>query len=292
MDSSTSPHGSEEFTKTLGMRSYEFIELICVILLSVFAVMSISEIASRESFSNSVETKLINLNENLANVALSISLPMDSGPTISEENWQSRKETIEYIKIFDHIKDRTTTLINTGVDSQQDTLKALTLEFQNAVNNLYEATAVDVASLESMPTSESYATVTIGTIYSMRSDHLLALAIVTSSALGALIFGLRNGLNMNIRTMTSGLATGFVVYLALKGGQHLFLITSPDVRIPANPFSSAFAGLLAGLFSDKAYRMLALIVDNLTAKVEASSSNNGSNTSSNESPQDNKENKA
>jgi hypothetical protein len=51
-------------------------------------------------------------------------------------------------------------------------------------------------------------------------------------------------------------------------GQHLFLVTSPGVRIPANPYSSAFAGLLAGLFSDKAYKVLSSLVDNLASQVQ------------------------
>lgn len=266
--SETNGKGKELLLRA-GRRFYEFFELFCVILFAMFAVMSISEIASRESFSTSVESKLSALDEDLANIAINISMPLNAStaPTLSEENLNSRTEAIESKRYFEKIKDRASTLINTGVDAQEDSLKAITREYQGALNDIF---AQEISGSNIPASEQGFFSAALAAIYTMRSDHLLALAIVTSSALGAMIFGLRNGLNMSIRTITSGLATGFVVYLALKGGQHLFLITSPEVRIPANPFSSAFAGLLAGLFSDKAYRMLTLIVDNLASKVESS----------------------
>ena len=248
---------------------YELFEMVAVIILAILAVITVSEMASREAFNNSVTSKITSLNGDLANI--SINLPGDPKSLITESVYMQRKEATSTIEVFEDLSDKVSTLINIGVDNNSGTLKQLTSTYQRATSrfNSEKSIAVDTNILENI--SNSYY---ISFIYQMRSDHLLALSIICCSALGAMIFGLRSGARMNVRTMTSGLATGFVVYLALKGGQHLFLITSPDIRIPANPYSSAFAGLLAGLFSDKAYKVLSSIVDNFASKVEASVGNN------------------
>ena len=247
---------------------YELFELLAVVMLAILAVITVSEMSSREAFSNNVSSKISSLNSDLANIAISIT----SGPEvrISESIYSQRKDATINIEKFEELNDKVSTLVNVGVNDQSGTLKELIRSYQIATAR-FENYQISVATpiLESLRTSYY-----ISFIYEMRSDHLLALSIICCSALGAMIFGLRSGTRMNVRTLTSGLATGFVVYLALKGGQHLFLITSPDVRIPSNPYSSAFAGLLAGLFSDKAYKMLSSLVDDLTSRVESVTNGN------------------
>ena len=248
---------------------YEILEMFAVVVLSILAVITVSEMSSREAFSNSVASKIVSLNSDLANI--SINLPSESDSKITESVYFQRKETTSKIVVFEDLNDKVNTLITIGVDHQSGTLKALTQTYQQ-VTSRFE-TELD-SSKPSNILNDLSSSFYIEFIYEMRSDHLLALSIICCSALGAMIFGLRSGTKMNVRTMTSGLATGFVVYLALKGGQHLFLITSPDIRIPANPYSSAFAGLLAGLFSDKAYKVLSSLVDNLASQVENAVGNN------------------
>lgn len=72
---------------------------------------------------------------------------------------------------------------------------------------------------------------------------------------------------------------GFVRAFNLDGkadNPHLFIMGSPETRIPVNPYSSAFAGLPAGLFSDKAYEVLSTLVDNLAKQIsQANGSGNG-----------------
>jgi hypothetical protein len=247
---------------------YEIFEMAAVIILAILAVITVSEMASRESFNNSVASKISSLNGDLANISINLSSNEDA--KIPTSVFEQRKEASSKIEIFEELKDRVTVLINIGVDSQPGTLKELTNIYQKATTRFADNKSSEGGILKTI--SNSYY---IGFIYEMRSDHLLALAIICCSALGAMIFGLRSGTKMNVRTLTSGLATGFVVYLALKGGQHLFLVTSPDVRIPSNPYSSAFAGLLAGLFSDKAYKMLSSLVDNFASQVENAAGANG-----------------
>jgi hypothetical protein len=247
---------------------YELFELIGVVSLVILAVISVSEMASRESFSNSVQGKIVSINEELANISLSIPTS-ESDTKIPESLFKARAIAQDEMNIFSRLNDKITTLINSGVEGNRDTLRALTSEYQQAISNT-SADKIESGSLLNSISSSEY----IAFIYEMRSDHLLALAVICCSALGAMIYGLRSGTRMSVRSMTSGLATGFVVYLALKGGQHLFLLNPTESRIPANPYSSSFAGLLAGLFSDKAYKVLSSLVDDLASRVEKAAGNN------------------
>ncbi len=57
-----------------------------------------------------------------------------------------------------------------------------------------------------------------------------------------------------------GAAAGFVVFLALKGGKFLFVVEFADGNTPINPFASAFAGILTGLFTERAYQFLSRLI--------------------------------
>jgi hypothetical protein len=252
---------------------YELFELVAVVVLAILSVITVSEMSSRESFSNNVSNKIASLNVDLANIAVSLTSNLDA--KINDAVYTERKDATIKIEQFEELNDKVSTLITVGVDDQSGVLKELIKSYQRATARFDETSSKSESELAQNILENLSSSYYIGFIYEMRSDHLLALSIISCSALGAMIFGLRSGTRMNVRTLTSGLATGFIVYLALKGGQHLFLLTSPDVRIPSNPYSSAFLGLLAGLFSDKAYKVLSSLVDDLASRVENATNGNG-----------------
>lgn len=225
---------------------YELFELIAVVVLAVLAVITVSEMASRESFSNSISSKISSLNVDLANIAI------NPDATMGKLVYEQRQEVTIKISAFEELNDGVSTLINVGVSDKSGTLKALIESYHKATARFNEPEPESEKLIESYPKAtarwpslilkELSNYINLGFVYEKRSDHLLALSIICCSALGAMIFGLRSGSRMSVRTLTSGLATGFVVYLALKGGQHLFLLTSPDVRIPSNPYSMHLLG--------------------------------------------------
>ena len=103
----------------------------------------------------------------------------------------------------------------------------------------------------------------------LSSDQLLALAVMACSAIGAMIAALRGNGLMTLRALALGIATGFVVYLAIKGGKHVFLLQMQTEIVAFNPYGSAFAGLLAGMFTEKAYQVLTTIVDDFADRLRA-----------------------
>lgn len=101
----------------------------------------------------------------------------------------------------------------------------------------------------------------------LSSDKLLAIAVITCGAIGALIamFRAEGGLSMKILLL--GLSAGFITYLAIKGGRHIFLIHGSGEFPVFNPYGSAFAGLVAGLFTEKGYLVLSHLVEELSKRL-------------------------
>lgn len=232
-------------------------ELVFALIFTFLAVISVSEISSRESFISAVSSTLDSNNSDLAGIInTTFNTREDSLPTSAYRHGFDLLESSRELNI---LQNETNNLINVGADSQSDTLRELVRKYRGSIGINYKIVEQEETKPDILEYLSQSSPITL--IYQLRSDHLLAISIICSSALGAIIFGLRHGYDIGLRAITSGISTGFVVYLALKGGQHLFLITSPDARIAANPFSGAFAGLLAGLFSNKAYKVLSGIID-------------------------------
>ena len=100
------------------------------------------------------------------------------------------------------------------------------------------------------------------------SDLLKAISIIASGALGSffMTFRLRKFHDVNERSVM-GILAGFVALLFIEGGKVLFLVEmSPGVQ--HNPFSGAFIGFLAGLFTEKGFTIPEDMVNNVTNNGE------------------------
>lgn len=103
------------------------------------------------------------------------------------------------------------------------------------------------------------------------SDEGLFLALaICSGAIGALVAGLRTKQFMLFalfRDLALGFASGFIVYLGMKGGKHVFLMSTTDAPVLLNPYAYAFAGILVGLFTERAYNLLSSLVGELERRL-------------------------
>ena len=113
------------------------------------------------------------------------------------------------------------------------------------------------------------------------SDVLAAIAVIACGGIGATVAGLRRpnrrplggpksagGSFSAVRDLFLGLSAGFITFLVIKGGKFIFIIQGPEVSIPMNPYGSAFAGILAGLFTERAYQLLSSLVQQAAERVE------------------------
>jgi hypothetical protein len=102
----------------------------------------------------------------------------------------------------------------------------------------------------------------------LNSDYLLAIAIMACGVMGALIAGMRSDETTSVRDFSRGLSSGFICYLGIKGGKYIFLLHAAGETVGFNPYGSAFAGLLVGLFSQKAYETLEMLFSDLTSRIK------------------------
>lgn len=101
--------------------------------------------------------------------------------------------------------------------------------------------------------------------YRLSTEMLLGILLISCGVLGSIMSTMRDGHGNPFKTIILGASVGFVALLGVKGGSTLFILTSAGVNVPFNAYSTAFAGVVAGMFSEKLY----LALSNLTDKAFA-----------------------
>jgi len=100
------------------------------------------------------------------------------------------------------------------------------------------------------------------------SDILLALSIMACGVVGATVGSIREEGRLGVRSILFGLAAGFIVFLAIKGGKQLFLIQASGQIAQFNPYSCALFGLIAGMFTERTFEILKIVTDAFYEKLE------------------------
>jgi hypothetical protein len=103
----------------------------------------------------------------------------------------------------------------------------------------------------------------------IRNDYLLAIVVVCCTLIGTIVTGLRAGeARFDPVNVALGCASGFIAFIALRGGRNVFLMELSGEAPHFNPYSMAFSGLVVGLFTAKAYSLLAMLVNDLSTRLE------------------------
>jgi hypothetical protein len=108
------------------------------------------------------------------------------------------------------------------------------------------------------------------------SGHILAILIITASIGGALITlsiqqpsdvaaGAQHGAVGAIRTVLRAMGGGLVCYLAVNGGS--IPLTVAEIAKTTHPATASLFGFLAGMFSDRVFRLLSSLVDAFIDRV-------------------------
>lgn len=105
------------------------------------------------------------------------------------------------------------------------------------------------------------------------SGQVLAILIVTASIGGALItLSLKKTrIESPLRTVLRAMGGGIVCYLAVDGGS--IPLNMGDVSKIANPATASLYGLLAGMFSERVFRLLSDLVDAFLSRITPSREN-------------------
>ncbi|WP_271103996.1 hypothetical protein [Pseudomonas tohonis] len=241
-------------------------------VITFYAVFAITEMSAREGVVYLADNELKALNEEF--VAAS------SRDEINGANdTQFERDAIrEYIYNIKSVKRKVQSLITVGALNDEYSLRCL-----ESMLNIYRVKGVfdkkketsaifpdggsgqcekEVGEVDALVALD----VTPEGLLKLSSDVLLAIVVICCGALGALIGSLRSGVILTLQAFCIGLAAGLIVFLAIKGGRSLFLHSSGEM-VMFNPYASAFAGLLAGLFTEKAYALISDLVDALVANI-------------------------
>lgn len=105
-------------------------------------------------------------------------------------------------------------------------------------------------------------------ILHIQSDFIMSILIIICGGIGAIFTASREKKIRFFKTVFNGLMAGFIVFLVLKGGRFLFFIEAGNSQAGfINPYAAAFAGVLSGLFTEKAYNVLSEFADQIGAKL-------------------------
>lgn len=239
----------------------------CMLFVTVvsLAVFAISELAARDTMSTLLISRATTLKSDFVE-RTRVMAPSTSASSPASE--MERDLALAQIERVEDLKRSIQSLAALGAEDWSRSLRATQRKFadlsRSELPQSAESTAVspDFSRLTVMKVSQLL-------LYS--SDQLLAIILLSCGSIGAMISSLRSNQSLSLRSFILGLASGFVAYLIIKGGRHVFLLQSQGEIIAFNPYGSAFAGLLAGLFTEKAHQLLSFLVDDIAHRIRAAS---------------------
>lgn len=251
---------------------------VVFLLVVLAAVFSVSELAARDTALNLMTGRVSSLRAEFVErasttVGRPVSKPVfqtNSGSTYADEE-QVQLARIESIEL---LRRKLLVLSAVGANSSRDSLRGIIVDFQE--KTLTPAFAQVTASLTAAEPGVGQRFMAFWadlsswvTLWS--SDQLLAISVMACGAIGAMIAMLRTEGGLSLRIFILGLAAGFITFLAIKGGKHVFILQSIGDQSAFNPYGTAFAGLIAGLFTEKAYIVLSHLVDELSKRLTGAS---------------------
>lgn len=245
-----------------------FFSIILMLQIALFASAVVSEIAARESVLSVLTGRIATLKSEFVEqnrTEISISAESTLSDRVSKEKTDCRERLLHEIEFYEALKRSLIFFIAQGSNHSALSLRAIQeMELRHVSRRMKQIGVVLFDGGEVRGFSEFYVPDLLSS-----SDQLLAFAVMACAAIGAMIAALRGNGLMTLRALALGIATGFVVYLAIKGGKHVFLLQMQTEIVAFNPYGSAFAGLLAGMFTEKAYQIINTFVDEVANRLHA-----------------------
>jgi len=266
---------SAKATKALSAFSTA-VAFLLFIALAGFAVMSIVEISARTNYHYQIQERINHINSDLADKPLDMT------------NFLLTNKRRYYYKLANKVED----LIDSGSKHSMTNLYGLRMIADSGIERLEAGlgelkgeqekyrlfNAFNFRDFSAENSSYTKENPDISFSFSLRhpieyiksfsSDYLLAIVLMACGALGAIIHAVRADGRFSFYSLFVGVSTGFILFLALKGGKNVFLVQSIGSNVAYNPYSSAFFALLAGLFSERTFEILRIIMDTIFNKLK------------------------
>ncbi len=273
---------------------------LILIFVAFTAVFSIAEIAARESILSMLSGQIANLKSEFveqnrySNATVTGRTPnqiaQKSSPKPlpsklaaasisnsdeildrSDATIKERSTLLFKINQLEQLKRDLQTMITLGSDNEQLSLRFIQKKFMSITTPETYTEPFYKRDLSKNQFSIFFSE-SIEDFLRLSSDHLLAISIMACGIIGAMINELRSEKKlMTFRALSLGLTSGFVVYLAIKGGKHVFILQTQGDLVAFNPYGSAFVGLLSGLFTERLHQAMTMIANDFFERLQAAS---------------------
>lgn len=244
--------------KKIRIDLFKIFEFFLISIIMLVAVTAIYNISARETLSKSIEAKIHTLNSEF----VSSNKQVLSGNILPDGINNLPEQVAEIAKL----------------EKLSSEIQALKAYGGNSFSNLGTIKSTFIFSEKTSENSNGYYGY-FGTLEyffaqlpMLSSDMLLALALLSCGALGSVIASIKSNSSVNLSKFTIGFTTGFITYLAIKGGQFVFLLQVPGASAVLNPYTASFVGLLSGMFSERFHLVLGSFMDAATEKLKNSKS--------------------
>lgn len=226
-------------------------QLIYFSVLTFFAwsaLNSVTELVTRQKFSQFLSTEINSLSSTVIQAIDSKSqqLSSDQRPRISK------------IRLLKDGQSMLRSLVLTGAGSLEDIHLMITFETKPDGPD-FSRIKEELKKINMLPRN----IVAEG----LRSEYLLAIAVISCATVGALVAGLRRKQAFTIRTVSLGISAGIITFFAIRGGKSVILLEASGGIAIFNPYGSAFLGLISGLFTERAFALLSDFVDATAGRV-------------------------
>jgi len=231
---------------------FSFIALALLVVISGMVLFGIGELRERQQLELFLMTQIAGLREDLA----------DRTPGTTPDGDADKERLDEFQKHHGRLQ----TLTVSGTAQESETLGDIREDVFGLLVN---------GSAAAPPAAQPATSNTRVNVFwrccmprYMPSDLLLSLVVTISGTVGAIVTVIRANERVTPTNLAFGVAAGFITLLAIRGGKSVFLIQSEEVSFYLNPYSSAFLGLIAGLFTERAFQLLRRFVERLAAGLE------------------------
>ena len=232
------PHLSSESKEMGAPISLAIVALIALIL----ALSSLTIISSRQFKLNGYESDMLTLQERIT-ASVFLSLESENLSYLSESSEVVKSETIDPQKI-----------------------RGTYAQLSNNLSQIKDEISNGYIDEPRSPTQE-YLRFLSMSVFS--NDALLGMLLVSCGIIGSVVSTLRDGKYRASKAVILGGSVGFIALLGVKSGSDVFLMTNLGVNVPFNPYSTALAGVVSGMFSEKLYKALSGLTDRATKRIQS-----------------------
>ena len=227
----------------------------------LLSICSLSRISNRQTKQDQLEQELIEIERNLANYLITSIEGSDNANSYNGMEALSNS----YTEII--------------ISEMNDDRKKIKGDLETIGNVIMKG--VDIDKYDEDPSSYAYDDVIdwVGFIVILSSntlfldffsnEALLGILLVSCGIIGSGVSAMRSREStVKEISLVLGAAVGFISLLVVKSGSGIFLMSNLGIEMPFNPYSTALAGIVSGMFSEKLFKFLSTLIDRVTTKKE------------------------